>query len=216
MGNEAIALGIGALYLLSKGLVNGEPKPDDPDPNEKVCEELKQRRDEEITFAERECDNNGGYFYFDITSGSCSGFTSKCVVCPPGYLHDRAGKKCVLDVGKCLGLDCPKDEPVIKPPKECPANCVEDFYSGECDCPKEQEPEPTPATPSSCPNRCVEVAGGCYCHQPDEPTPTAPTPEPQYPGSEDPSEDPYDIDQPVYVPSPPSSNIIYPSDDLYD
>jgi hypothetical protein len=216
MGNEAIALGLGALYLLSKGMVGD--KPPEPDPPVNNCDELNQIRDEKITYAERECNNDGGYFYF-TTGEDCGSYTSRCVICPHNYHHDPLTQGCELD-------QPPQNQPctagqhrdsnsglcVDVPPSQsgCTPGCEEDFY-GNCICHGVPTKEPEPEI-SSCPNTCVEVAGECYCHpDPDEPTTPTVTPDkPEYPG-----DDPYDIDD-VYVPPTPRQTYIPAHDGLYE
>jgi len=218
MGNEAIALGLGALYLLSKGLPgNGKPEPPQPDTS---CDELNQIRDEKITYSERECNNEGGYFYF-TTGETCGTYNSRCVVCEAGYHHDPLTQRCETDYpsenvpctagqyrdtsGLCVD---------VQPGESgCTPGCVEDEPYGNCVCHGVPTKEPEPEI-SSCPNTCVEVAGECYCHpDPDEPTtPTPPTvpDKPEYPG-----DDPYDIDD-VYVPPTPRQPYIPAHDGLYE
>ena len=216
MGNEAIALGLGALYLLSKGMIggNGKPEPTQPDTS---CDELNQIRDEKITYSERECNNDGGYFYF-TTGETCGTYTSRCVICPAGYHHDPLTQSCTLTNGSSVpctagqyrdsnsGL-CVDVQPGAS---GCTPGCEEDFY-GNCVCHGVPEEKPADTSPG-CPHNCVEEAGRCWCAGDNGGSipPTPPPQEPEYPG-----DDPYDIDD-VYVPPTPQQPYIPAHDGLYE
>ena len=222
MGNEAIALGLGALYLLSKGMIGGNGKPE-PEPTEpgSSCDELNQIRDEKITYSERECNNEAGYFYF-TTGETCGTYTSRCVVCEAGYHHDPLTQRCETDYPS-ENVPCTAGQyrdtsglcvDVSPGASGCTPGCEEDFY-GNCVCHGVPEEKPADTSPG-CPHTCVEEAGRCWCAgdngEPTQPTPEPTvTPEPEYPGDND----PYGIDD-VYIPPTPRQTYIPAHDGLYE
>ena len=215
MGNEAIALGLGALYLLSKGLPPVPPV----SPPVNNCDELNQIRDEKITYGERECNNEGGYFYF-TTGEDCGSYNSRCVICPHNYHHDPLTQRCESDQPPpqqpCTAgqhRDSNSGLCVDVPPSQsgCLPGCVEDEPYGDCVC-HDIPTEPPAGTSPGCPHTCVEEAGRCWCAG-DNGGSTPPTPPPQEP--EYPGDDPYDIDD-VYVPPTPQQPYIPAHDGLYE
>ena len=217
MGNEAIALGIGALYLLSKGLINGNGNGNDKPNGSNVCDELNQERDEKLDYEARECNNKGGYHYF-TTDESCGSYTSRCVICPPGFSHDPLTQRCESDTkpirdpctagqyrdtsGLCV--DVPTSQ------SGCNPGCYQDEPYGDCVCHDIPTKEPEPETSSGCPHTCVNVAGKCWCagDNGDNGT-TTPEPMPQQPDYIEES-DPYEIDSPVNIVSPSQLRAEYP------
>jgi hypothetical protein len=216
MGNEAIALGIGALYLLSKGLINGNGNGNDKPNGSNVCDELNQERDEKLDYEARECNNKGGYHYF-TTDESCGSYSSRCVICPSSYHHDPLTQRCESDT-KPINDPCTAGQYrdtsglcVDVPPSQsgCTPGCYQDEPYGDCVCGGIPTKEPEPESSPSCPNWCLEVGNSCVCHQDEpEPVPTAPT-APQQPDYIEES-DPYEFDSPVKTVSPSQLRAEYP------
>ena len=219
MGNEAIALGIGALYLLSKGLINGNGNGNGDRSN--VCDELNQERDEKLDYEARECNNKGGYHYF-TTDESCGSYTSRCIICPSGFSHDPLTQRCESDTkpirdpctagqyrdtsGLCV--DVPTSQ------SGCNPGCYQDEPYGDCICYDFPTKEPEPETSSGCPHTCVNVAGKCWCAGDNGGT-TTPEPEPRLieVWEDEPEyfeDDPYEIDSPVNIVSPSQLRAEYP------